>query len=328
MKGRHHIVVESPRLKYEFDIRRNITVIQGDSATGKTTLVELIREYKLRGQDSPVTLVTDVNCEVYTGTEDNWSLLLAGLHNSIVFIDENYKFIYTKEFAEAIEGMDNYYVLITRRPLNCLPYSINEIYGIRTTGKFHFPEKIYHEFYQLHTDEPAALTVKETIFLTEDSKSGFQFVKSCCGDRLVCKSAEGNANIYNILAQLPRQQSVIVLADGAAFGAYIAKVVALCKIKRNVLLYMPESFEWLILKSGIFTSKELVKLLETPEAFIDSSRYFSWERFFTSYLETMTANDNIRRYRKALLASFYLDGKNQQLIVNTFPEAIQTLLRG
>lgn len=45
MKGRHHIVVETRRLKYEFDIKRNITIIQGDSASGKTTLVSLLREY-------------------------------------------------------------------------------------------------------------------------------------------------------------------------------------------------------------------------------------------------------------------------------------------
>lgn len=45
MKGRHHIVVETRRLKYEFDIKRNITIIQGESASGKTTLVSLLREY-------------------------------------------------------------------------------------------------------------------------------------------------------------------------------------------------------------------------------------------------------------------------------------------
>ena len=44
MRGKHHIIVETKRLKYEFDIRRNITVIQGDSATGKTTLTGLLQE--------------------------------------------------------------------------------------------------------------------------------------------------------------------------------------------------------------------------------------------------------------------------------------------
>ena len=68
-------------------------------------------------------------------------------------IDEDYPFIYSKEFAEVIRESSNYYVLITRQPLYNLPYSVQEIYGIRTTGKYHYPEKIYHEFYRIY-DEP------------------------------------------------------------------------------------------------------------------------------------------------------------------------------
>lgn len=40
MKGKHRVIVETESIKYEFDVRRNITVIQGDSATGKTTLID------------------------------------------------------------------------------------------------------------------------------------------------------------------------------------------------------------------------------------------------------------------------------------------------
>ena len=40
-----------------------------------------------------------------------------------------------------------------------LPYSIKEIYGIRTSGRYHFPEQIYHEFYQIYEDNTA-----ETVF--------------------------------------------------------------------------------------------------------------------------------------------------------------------
>lgn len=43
MHGSHHLIVQSAHLKYEFDIKRNITIIKGDSATGKTTLVNIIR---------------------------------------------------------------------------------------------------------------------------------------------------------------------------------------------------------------------------------------------------------------------------------------------
>ena len=46
MIGKYHVNIETAGLKYSFDIRRNITVIQGDSATGKTTLIEILADYK------------------------------------------------------------------------------------------------------------------------------------------------------------------------------------------------------------------------------------------------------------------------------------------
>ena len=45
MKGKHKIVVKNNRLHYEFEIKRNITIIKGDSATGKTTLIKIIRQF-------------------------------------------------------------------------------------------------------------------------------------------------------------------------------------------------------------------------------------------------------------------------------------------
>lgn len=39
MRGKHRVIVSTKRLKYDFEIRKNLTIIRGDSATGKTTLV-------------------------------------------------------------------------------------------------------------------------------------------------------------------------------------------------------------------------------------------------------------------------------------------------
>ena len=52
MKGSYSISVQNNRIKYEFTIKRNITVVQGNSATGKTSLVDMIREYQLNGPES------------------------------------------------------------------------------------------------------------------------------------------------------------------------------------------------------------------------------------------------------------------------------------
>ena len=45
MKGSVKVVVNTKKLKYELNLRRNITIIQGDSATGKTTLIQIISDY-------------------------------------------------------------------------------------------------------------------------------------------------------------------------------------------------------------------------------------------------------------------------------------------
>ena len=42
MKGNIKVVVSTKKLRYELNLRRNITIIQGDSATSKTTLIQII----------------------------------------------------------------------------------------------------------------------------------------------------------------------------------------------------------------------------------------------------------------------------------------------
>ena len=55
MKGKHKVIVSTKRLKYEFELRRNLTIIQGDSATGKTTLVDMIRDFVNNPTGTPVS---------------------------------------------------------------------------------------------------------------------------------------------------------------------------------------------------------------------------------------------------------------------------------
>lgn len=62
MKGSYHIIVQNSRVFFEFDIKRNITVIRGDSATGKTTLISLIDEFSRLGEDSGVNISCEAKC--------------------------------------------------------------------------------------------------------------------------------------------------------------------------------------------------------------------------------------------------------------------------
>ena len=134
MKGSYTIRVGNNRLRYEFTICRNITILKGNSATGKATLVEMIREYYEDHELSGIQLEASVPCRTLSGRD--WSIILPSIENSIVFIDEDNDFLRTEEFAEAIRNSSNYYVIVTREGLPNLPYSVNEIYGIRESGKY------------------------------------------------------------------------------------------------------------------------------------------------------------------------------------------------
>lgn len=46
MIGKHNIKISNQRVHFNFDVSRNITVIRGDSATGKTTLINMLLDYE------------------------------------------------------------------------------------------------------------------------------------------------------------------------------------------------------------------------------------------------------------------------------------------
>ena len=170
MIGKHRIIVQNKRVKYDFEVRRNITIIRGDSATGKTSLIEMIREYNELEEDSGVELQCDKNCVALSGI--NWKIQLEAISDSIVFIDEGNAFVMSKEFATMVQDSDNYYVLVTRQSIPTLPYSVNEIYGIRVSGKYASLKQKYNEFYHIYGKNSFDRQFEPQIVLTEDSNSG------------------------------------------------------------------------------------------------------------------------------------------------------------
>ena len=72
------------------------------------------------------------------------------IRGSIVFIDECNSFVKSEDFAISIKESDNYFVIITRNDLPNLPYSVNEIYGIRESNKYAGLKQVYNELYQLY----------------------------------------------------------------------------------------------------------------------------------------------------------------------------------
>ena len=81
LRGSYDVVVNSRRLQYKFTVRRNITIVRGQSATGKTTLVDMIRDCNENGIDSGVTIRCERNCVALS--RRNWQRDIAELENCI-----------------------------------------------------------------------------------------------------------------------------------------------------------------------------------------------------------------------------------------------------
>ena len=312
MKGKYSVFVQNNRLRYEFTISRNITIIRGDSATGKTTLLDLLNAYDRDGDSSGVLVKCDVPCVVIGG--QRWEENLQFIHNSIVFIDECNRFVKSEDFAVRVKESDNYFVIVTRDDLPNLPYSVKEIYGIRESGKYAGLKQVYNEFYCLYGEVADSELAQESLVIAEDSNAGFEFFSGLCDEKVECISANGKSNVFKAL-QEHREERVLVIADGAAFGCEMEKVMQLIKIGRRIVLYLPESFEWLILNAGIFDDSELKAILNAPSEYVDSKEFFSWERFFTDLLVKKSRGTYLQ-YNKRSLNKAYLQEKIKNKIVD------------
>ena len=169
MKGKHRVIVQNKRM----------------------------REYYENGISSAVELWCDKECTVLEGR--TWSAQLSMMQDSIVFIDEGNNFVMSDAFAAIIQNTDNYYVIVTREGIPSLPYSVDEIYGIRNSGKYGTLKQTYNEFYHLYQISNDSLPVHPTHVITEDSNSGYQFSKGCVTREKISSASVHRGNQISFL---------------------------------------------------------------------------------------------------------------------------------
>ena len=318
MTGQYSVIVENAYIRYEFEIHRNITVIRGQSASGKTTLFEMIRSYQ-EEEDSGVSVKCDKKLAVLYGKE--WKKRIGEISDSIVFLDEQSRFALSDEFAEAVKGSDNYYVIISREKLSALPYSVTEVYGIRMRGKYaglagEFTE---NEFYRIYGIRPVK-RFKPDVVITEDSNSGYEFWKRVCGENR-CFSAEGKTKILETLRG-EKDRRCLAIVDGAAFGPEMEGILQYIRYRNpDAEIYAPESFEYLLLTSGLFTGGELKDKCSNTADYADSVQYLSWEQFYSALLTEITMGTEMQ-YSKKKLNLYYLSERNMRMVLQTIPEEL------
>lgn len=132
MRGKYNIVIYNNRLRYELEIERNITVIKGNSGTGKTTLYTMLRDLLSTSRYIGI----ECNCRDKIKILDNssdWRNELSINTEKIFISDEGTEYITTKEFVDSLHSSDNYFIFITRSGrMRWLTYSADCVYELGT----------------------------------------------------------------------------------------------------------------------------------------------------------------------------------------------------
>lgn len=308
MKGKIDVYIREGTLRYRFTLKRNITVIRGDSAKGKSTLVRILEDYRDDMENSGrSSTVVDCICRIITLDLDGWKYAQAfpeEYQDTIVVLDEHNKFIKSDDFARFVERSKAYFVLITRNNLTQLSYSIDEVYRMIMKNNEHILEKIYPSENNFYIN--SFVKHKPSVLFTEDSGAGYEFFNILS---IECIKGSGNSKIYYELEKR-FYDDLMIIGDGAAFGAHISKLGPLVK-KCRYRLYLPESFEYLLYDKCIFG--EDVDVIKSNTW--DYAEGISWDKFYTKQLDISLKDFNIK-YNKHSLPDLFIDYISTILINN------------
>ena len=315
MIGKYDIEVVTRKVDYQLTVERNITILSGNSATGKSTLYRAIKQFENDGRASGIKLTCDRPCVILEGK--NWENDLKEIKQSIVFVDEGAKFINTEEFATAIKKSDNYYVLITRQDLGNLPYSIHEIYELDTNR---IGNRMFCKQQQIYKSNNIAQNAIISKIVTEDSKTGYEFYNEYAKTHNIqCEHADGKTNVSKKIVNKNNSQTTLIIVDGAAYGSEMNNTMILINSIPGYILFTPESFEWLLLNSNILNEPYITEVLKAPYNYIESSEFFSWEKYFTDLLNKATKESNIMPYNKSNTKSLkiFTTGNNMKRVIES-----------
>lgn len=133
MVGKYDISISTRRVRYDFSIKRKYTIINGDSGSGKTRLVKLIRGASRNRQ---IKIISGASIVGVSSVDDLYREIDKGCMGPVIyFIDEGVcrdLLIrdYGREFARKTAEVEGYFVLISRASFPCIPTGMLDVYNI------------------------------------------------------------------------------------------------------------------------------------------------------------------------------------------------------
>lgn len=314
MRGIQKIYVNLNNMEYNIVLYRNITIIRGDSGTGKTTFYNLLRRYRQEGAKTRVKLKSTAPVIPVTDDIEQAVTVIKANTNSILIFDEDTALFNKREFVDAVTNSSNYFVFITRKTLFSIPYSINEIYEMTTCSvgnvSVHTLNRIYRDLYNRGCDS----------VITEDSSSGRELLSRLFN---IEDTMGGNGSIRAEALRVAKYSKPLAIVDGAAFGPFIDDLYRDFISAGKGSLWAPESFEYLLLLSKIVWRQDVGVILENPSDQISSELFLTWERFFTWLVTDIMESHPGRYYSKHKLPDWYFDIQNIRKLIDALPDELK-----
>lgn len=300
----HYIKASSSKFKFYFKFKFKFSRIIGDSGLGKTYAYGVILE-ALRGTRG-YKVESDLNVKLLTGVEDTDTLLIDSSKGGDVFLfDEYCDWILGNNFKSKLLTKDVYFVYISRNRTSNVSYDYRSLYFVYDDVKsgvvrnMTFIDDVLYNKYNSYSNFNNVVT--------EDRKSGYQFNEAISSKNVISANGKDNIRSYS--------DNCLCIVDGSAFGSCIEE----CLDEFNTsILYLINSFEWLILKSNIVNDVDCVVSRFNELCY---PGFHSYEDMCTKKLIEYTQNTEIEYSKSKLPAKLKETGRLIR-IVNNLDERI------
>lgn len=272
------IYIETKKINYQMEFYGKYNMFMGESATGKTSLCNIISSYnsaKLNGEFTRIKL--EASHDIIVVHNDSDETILKDKENKIILIDEDSNLLHRYDTGTLLQNSNNYFVIICRKLLDYIPVSVDNIYYFEKENGTNKARNLYKRFHETNFG-------KTELIITEDSKSGKKFFEEYFG-QIRIESAESKSQIALTLEHeiLTGSNHILVVYDAAAFGYQFGSLMdTLAKYKDiNIRVLDWESFECYLLGSDIFNETYTQKDMDCYSE--------SLEQFCTDRLRTLIA---------------------------------------
>lgn len=317
MKGKYRIIIEVDNHTYDIVVSRPITVIRNN---GDRNVLSLINDLN----KSNVKLTSQVPVFYYAGDLLGLESLLRDNSNSIIILDSSSRIIGSEEFTNLIKKYSNYFVLITEltdfnneKPiplLENLKFSVKNIYDLIDIEKDGFV--LYRtERYR----ESCKWADKAASIFVNDVGAFYQWI-SFISDREV-KSFENINALYEELTLTPYSKETLIIANNSIVGPYYELLVSLKDYNKNIMIWLPESYEYTLIESDIIHIDEWKYSRIHLWDYIDSSYFNNWRDFFIDLAENTDIGYSYCRFPDKLKTE-----ENKSKYINYLPYHVKRCL--